>query len=40
MKTNMRRCNLNTKCLDFPNRSMTPGWLVFPQKNESLELED
>lgn len=29
----------NTYCLDFPNRSMTQGWLVFPQKNESLELE-
>ena len=31
--------NHNTYCLDFPNRSMTQGWLVFPQKNESLELE-
>lgn len=29
--------NHNTYCLDFPNRSMTQGWLVFPQKNESLE---
>ncbi|MCS2282376.1 hypothetical protein NXW50_30900 [Bacteroides thetaiotaomicron] len=29
----------NTYCLDFPNRIMTQGWLVFPQKNESLELE-
>lgn len=25
--------NHNTYCLDFPNRSMTQGWLVFPQKN-------
>lgn len=24
--------NHNTYCLDFPNRSMTQGWLVFPQK--------
>jgi len=31
--------NHNIYCLDFPNRSMTQGWLVFPQKNESLELE-
>lgn len=31
--------NHNTYCLDFPNRSMTQGWLVFPQKNEALELE-
>lgn len=31
--------NHNTYCLDFPNRSMTQGWLIFPQKNESLELE-
>lgn len=31
--------NHNVYCLDFPNRSMTQGWLIFPQKNESLELE-
>lgn len=31
--------NRNTYCLNFPNQSMTQGWLVFPQKNESLELE-
>lgn len=31
--------NHNTYCLDFPSRSMTQGWLIFPQKNESLELE-
>lgn len=29
----------NAYCLDFPERSMTQGWLVFPQKNETLELE-
>lgn len=29
----------NAYCLDFPSRSMTQGWLVFPQKNETLELE-
>lgn len=31
--------NHNTYCLDFPACSMTQGWLVFPQKNEALELE-
>lgn len=31
--------NHNTYCLDFPAHSMTQGWLVFPQKNEALELE-
>lgn len=31
--------NRNTYCLDFPARSMTQGWVVFPQKNEVLELE-
>lgn len=31
--------NHNTYCLDFPDKSMTQGWLVFPQKNESLEME-
>ena len=30
--------NHNTYCLDFPEKSMTQGWLVFPQKNESLEM--
>lgn len=29
----------NTYCLDFPDRSMTQGWLIFPQKDETLELE-
>lgn len=31
--------NHNVYCLDFPARSMTQGWLIFPQKNETLELE-
>lgn len=30
----------NAYCLDFPARSMTQGWLVFPQKNETRELEE
>lgn len=30
----------NAYCLDFPTRSMTQGWLVFPQKNETLEMEE
>lgn len=29
----------NAYCLDFPDRSMTQGWLVFPQKDETLELD-
>ena len=30
--------NHNTYCLDL-DKSMTQGWLVFPQKNEYLEME-
>lgn len=29
----------NTYKLDFPDRSMTQGWIVFPEKNESMPLE-
>ena len=34
-----REVNKNVYCLDFPNRSMTQGWVVFPQKQENLPLE-
>lgn len=29
----------NIYCLDFPNRSMTQGWVVFPSKDESMPFE-
>ena len=29
----------NIYCLDFPNRSMTQGWVVFPSKDESLPFD-
>lgn len=34
-----REVNKNVYCLDFPDRSMTQGWVVFPQKQENLPLE-
>lgn len=34
-----REINKNVYCLDFPDRSMTQGWVVFPQKQENLPLE-
>lgn len=34
-----REVNKNVYCLDFPNRSMTQGWVVFPQKQENLPLD-
>lgn len=34
-----REVNKNVYCLDFPQRSMTQGWVVFPQKKENLPLD-
>lgn len=34
-----KEVNKNVYCLDFPDRSMTQGWVVFPQKQENLPLE-
>lgn len=34
-----KEINKNVYCLDFPKRSMTQGWVVFPQKKENLPLD-
>jgi hypothetical protein len=34
-----RESSRNTYALDYPQRSMTQGWIVFPGKNEDMRLE-
>lgn len=38
-KNEFKEVDKNRYCLDFPKRSMTQGWVVFPQKKERLQLD-
>lgn len=39
VKNEFKEIDKNIYCLDFPQKSMTQGWVVFPQKKEALTLD-